>query len=90
MIGENDSNASRLWSLEDFSLFCYLLACLFYGRKMGNLRGRSGGRHGSGGMRGRAWISMTIDGRIGLGGWKEDIVVFSYILLSSPSVMLVG
>ena len=33
---------------------------------------------------------MTIDGRIGLGGWKEDIVVFSYILLSSPLVMLVG
>ena len=33
---------------------------------------------------------MTIDGRIGLGGWKEDIVVFSYILRSSPLVMLVG
>jgi len=47
------------------------------------------GAQKSGGMRGRAWISMTLDGRIGLGGWKED-VVFSYILLSSPLVMLVG
>jgi len=41
-------------------------------------------------MRGRVWINMTIDGRIGLGGRKEDIVVFSYILLSSRSVMLVS
>jgi len=87
VISENDSNTSRLWTLEDFSLFCHLLACWFYGRKRGNLRGRSGGCHGSGGMHGRAWISMMIDGRIGLGGWKEDIVVFSYILLSSPLVM---
>ena len=35
-------------------------------------------------MGGRAWINMTIDGRIALGGRKEDIVVFSSILLSSP------
>jgi len=41
-------------------------------------------------MRGRAWINMTINRRIELGGRKEDIVVFSYILLSSPSVMLVS
>ena len=33
---------------------------------------------------------MTIDGRIGLGGQMEDIVVFSYILLSSLLVMLVS
>jgi len=33
---------------------------------------------------------MAIDGRIGLGGcqWKEDIVVFSYILLSLPVVLV--
>jgi len=41
-------------------------------------------------MRGRAWINMTINRRIGLSGRKEDIVVFSYILLSLPSVMLVS
>jgi len=70
--------------------FVLLFVSMFVLRKKkGNLRGRSRGRHGSGGMRGRAWISMTINGRIGLGGWKEDIVVFSYILLSSL-VMLVG
>jgi len=70
--------------------FVLLFVSMFVLRKeKGNLRGRSRGRHGSGGMRGRAWISMTIDARIGLGGWKEDIVVFSYILLSSL-VMLVG
>jgi len=45
------------------------------------------GRDGSEGMHERAWISMTIDWRIGLDGWKEDIVVLSNILLSSPLVM---
>jgi len=32
---------------------------------------------------------MTIDRMIGLGGWMEDIVVLSYILLFLPLVMLV-
>ena len=58
--------------------------------KRGNLRGRSGDRHGTGDMRGRIWVYVVIDGRIGLGGRKEDIVIFSYILLCSPLVMLVS
>jgi len=37
-------------------------------QKSGGKHGRSGGRHRNGSMRGRAWISMTIDERIGLGG----------------------
>ena len=80
-IGENDSYASRLWSLEEFSLFFYLLACLFYGRKRGNLRGRSGGRHGGGSMRGRLSISLAIDGR------REGRLRYLFFLYTPVSVV---
>jgi len=38
---------------------------------------RKGGEK-SGGMRGRVWTYVVIDGMIGLGGRKEDIVGFTY------------
>jgi len=41
-IGENDSNARRLWSLEQFSLFFPLLAWLFFTGEKGDLRRRAG------------------------------------------------
>jgi len=31
---------------------------------------------------------VVIDGRIGLGGWEEGIVVFSFILLLFPLVSI--
>ena len=43
------------------------------------------GQHRSGGVRGRAWTYVVIDGRIGLGGWKEDIVGFTYTFIFAVS-----
>ena len=40
------------------------------------------------GMRGRVWTDVVIDGIIGLGGWEEGIVVFSFILLLFPLVSI--
>jgi len=41
-IGESGSNASRLWSLEEFSLFFPLLAGLFFAGEKGDQRRRAG------------------------------------------------
>ena len=47
-----------------------------------------GARHGSGDMRGRVWICVVIDERIGLRGWEEGIVVFLHVLQSLSSVSI--
>ena len=57
-------------------------------QKSGGERGRSEGWHRNGGMRGRVWTYVVIDGRIGLGGRKDDIVVsFIYTPVSTVSLV---
>ena len=100
-IGEENSYASRVRSLEEFPLlFPFVSMLVLHGKeretcveerkgaqKSGGERGRPEGWHRNGGMRGRAWTYVVIDGWIGLGGRGEDIGFFlSYILLSLPLV----
>ena len=66
---KGESDVSRLQSLNSFlfvTLVPFFVSIMFVLRiDRGDMHGKMGDWHRSGGMRGRLWISVAIDGRLG-------------------------